>query len=221
MERTTNLLAFAFALGITLVGCGGPADEDPGDGDDSGSQRGGASGAAGSNAAGSNAAGSSGAGSSNGGTGSGSGGASTGGAGGSGAAAACNSNEANAPDYLFIHVPDPAPTPAGGTIIDGTYFVTSVTWYESPLTGSSNTPGGIRVDIAGDRWNEANASPDGTSESVHFTFDLEIMSPNLVLTQICPNAVAPEQFAYSADDDTLTVFITDAADIFGMLLTRQ
>jgi hypothetical protein len=219
MERTTTLLAFAFAfaLGITLVGCGGPADEDPGDGnDDSGSQRGGASGAAGSNAAGS-----SGAGSSSGGTGSGSGGASTGGAGGSGAAAACNTNEPNAPDYLFIHVPDPAPTPAGGTIIDGTYFVTSVTWYESPLTGSSNTPGGIRIDIAGNRWNEANASPDGMAPSVHFSFDLEVMSPNLVITQTCPNASAPEQYAYSAEDDTLTVFITDAADIFGMLLTRQ
>jgi hypothetical protein len=215
--KVATILCFAMAL----VGCGDP--DESGNDDGSGSHNGGTagSGAGVSGSAGSGDAGSSsgGAGSGSGGAGSGSGGTSSGGS--SGASGACNTLEANAPDYPFNNVPDAAPAPTGGTIVDGTYFVTSVTWFESPLTGSSNTPGGIRIDITGSSWQEADGSPDDISPPVHFTSELEVQSPNVILTQTCPIAAGPDQYGYTADADTLTVFITDGAEIFGMNLTRQ
>ena len=216
-----RLYTLVVPLALVLLGCGDSGGDDGGgNGDDDDSHQGGSagSGTSGSSGSGAGVSGSGGAGSGTGGT-SGTGGS---GGGGSGGGKACNTNEPNAPDYPYNFVAEEAPAPTGGTIVDGTYFVTSVTWYESSLApGSSNTPGGIRIDIAGDQWNEADGSPDGIAPPVHFTFNLEVMSPNLVISQTCPNAGPAEQYAYSAEGDELLVFITDGPEIFGMLLTRQ
>jgi hypothetical protein len=201
---------FSIVLSLTfaLAGCGNSED----DGDDgSGSPQGGSAGS------GSGVSGSAGSGVS----GSGGAGSGSGGSGGSGGVMACNTLDANAPDYSFNHVADAAPTPAGGTIVDGTYFATSVTWYRSPLTGSNILHGGIRIDITGSSWQEADGSPDDIAPPGHFTSELEVQSPNVVLTQTCPSPDGPDQYGYTVADDTLTVFITDGAEVFGMALARQ
>ncbi len=84
----------------------------------------------------------------------------TGGGGSGGTEPTCNTLEASAPEFPLYMVPDPMPAGLGGTILDGTYFATSETWYESPLTETLMMPGN-RTDIAGTTWQEIDGSPDG------------------------------------------------------------
>jgi hypothetical protein len=80
------------------------------------------------------------------------GGSCSGGAGGTsglgGAAGACNTLVNAAPPVVQTRVAEAAPAPAGGTIVDGTYFLTSAIYYTGPggLTRTdANTPKAVLV----------------------------------------------------------------------------
>jgi hypothetical protein len=204
---------FVLALVLALGGCSDPDDSggDGGGGSHQGGSAGSGAGVSGSAGSGAGVSGSA-----------GSGGASSGGSGGKGGtSSACNTFEANAPDYFYLHTTDAPPGGLGGTIVDGTYFVTSIDWYESPLTGTAPVHGGIRIDIAGTTWQESNGSPDDVAPPTHFTSTLAVDSPTVTMTQTCPTRGAPVTYDYTAEGETLTIFIVDPPYTFGMNLARQ
>ena len=65
------------------------------------------------------------------------------------------------------------------------------------------------------------ASPDDVAPPTHFTSTLAVDSPTLTLTQTCPTRGAPDTHEYTAEGETLTVFIVDAQYTLGMNLTAS
>jgi hypothetical protein len=197
-----------FALLLTLLSCSDPEDG----GEDGGS-------------AGSASGGSAGSGGSGGATNAGNSGAGTAGstAGSGGDTALCNAVPANAPEYPQLYSAEPAPAGKGGTIVDGTYFVTSSTWYEAPPGLPDEMLYGIRMEIAGPYWEEAVDWPaeDTVDPNEHFTHYVTSAANAITTTQMCPTHLGPERFEYTAEGDTLTVYVIDGSATFGMAMTRQ
>lgn len=223
----------SLALFLTLFSCNDPVGGE-GDGD-AASDSGGSSGTAGSSASGSGSGASGGSGAGLGGTAAtGSGGSSAGSAGSSGGSAGsmagsggtiyeCNAVPANAPTFQRIHSDEPAPAGKGGTIVDGTYIVTSSTWYQAPEGVTEETLDGIRMEIAGDTWEEALDWPTDDTQNLadRYTHYVSTESNTLTTTQLCPTHFPSETFEYTAEGDTVTVYVSDGVSIFGMTLTRQ
>lgn len=103
---------------------------------------------------------------------------------------------------------DPAPTPAGGTIVEGTYVLASSTFYGGcPFAGEQDR---ITWNICGDAWGTVQEITLANSGPVTSTFDLSVArQPNsLVLTPTCgPQNTSQTTFGYTATPTTLTFFV--------------
>jgi hypothetical protein len=200
MNRSCGWLA----LLLSMLSCSDPADGGD-DGGHSSSGRGGSAAAGGTNPGGT------------GGTNTAGSGAGTAGSmAGSGGGSACNTVPADAPEYPQLYSRDPAPTGKGGIILDGTYFVTSSTWYEAPQGLPEAMLSGIRIEIAGTTWQEADVLTDN-----HFTVEATTESNTLTTTQTCPTERPAETSEYTAEGDEVTVYVIDGPSTFGLAMSRQ
>ena len=126
-------------------------------------------------------------------------GGTTGTAGGTGGAALCNDLTAKGDFIPQTAGTGTAPTPAGGTIADGTYVLTKVEIY-SPMTPSA-TLLKVTMKVTGKEleW----LSVTGTSAASNAqSYTTEILGTNWVLTGTCPSAaitpITPPRFTASA-----------------------
>ena len=205
-------LLSAFALALSLLGCDDSAKTE--NGDDSEAPVGGSSGAAG-------AGGSSGAAGAMGGS-TAAGAAGSAGAGGSGGGLLeCNRVPTNAPEYPVLYDGGLAPAGKGGTIVDGTYLATSETWYETP-SGASVNMDGVRLEISGSQWQEAHALDFDVHVYRRFNHEVSTSGASLTIAQSCPGGLEPETFEFTAENDTLIVYVGDeSSKTFGITFTRQ
>jgi hypothetical protein len=206
--RVMDSVRRAWVLGVFLFACGDPKPpaEPGGSGGSGGAVTGGS---AGTGVTG----GTAGAG------GSTAGGAGTGGA--AGAAVKCNELFADATDVMLTTDPDDAPPPRGGTIADGTYYLTGQTWYGQSGQFSAALPG-VRVEIAGSIWQEVESNVDNTIRPPRYrTNQLAVTGTTLTLTQTCPSAAAPKSMEYTFEGNVLTVYVVDAGATFGTTFERQ
>jgi hypothetical protein len=156
------------------------------------------------------------------GTGGDAGGGSAAGGGGAGMAPACNQVELNAPDYVISFVAGSPPEPKGGTIADGTYFYSRLVTYGR--AGADIVAGRGKVVLTGTAW-EAIEDNDATTEndvnpSHASSATLDSSGTTFTLTQTCPEADALAG-GYTAEADTLTLYITDGGVQFAEELKRQ
>jgi hypothetical protein len=197
------------ALISTAFACGDPpkAPQDPGSG---GAGMGASGGTAGAGTAGSGgSAGNAGA------------AGSSGSAGTAGATQSCNQIEIEAPEVTFTYDAGPAPAPEGGTIVDGTYFWTAEIMYGA-ASGPDVTVGGTQVELQGSSWQEGSGWPedDTVNADRHFSYELSTAGTTLTLTRTCPSSLT-ESSGYTAEGDTLTLYVVDSGVTFGAVLTRQ
>jgi hypothetical protein len=201
-------LGLASVLGIILLACSDPKPP----ADNSGT--GGAGGAATGGVAGTGVAGG---GAGAGGTTAGSGGT----AGAAGALVTCNTITADAVDVMLTSHPDEAPPPQGGTITDGVYYLTGQTWYGQSGPFSAALPG-VRVEINGTSWQEAEGSADNTIRPpIRRTRQLSVSGTTLTLTLTCPSAEPADSMPFTFDGNVLTLYVLDAGQIFGTRFERQ
>jgi hypothetical protein len=150
------------------------------------------------------------------------GGAGSGGTAAGGDDGACNQVETNAKTYPFVSDSGPAPEARGGTILDGTYFATSETQYESPPSPTFYRRG-ARIEIAGSSWQEADPpEPEDTLGTIRrYTYAVSVESPRLTMTETCPSAGEPQVFSYTVEQTGLIVYLPTGDVTLGITLTRQ
>jgi hypothetical protein len=134
----------------------------------------------------------------------------------------CNQLTLDGPSYSLTSDPNPAPDPLGGTIVAGTYVLTSVTAYQSNYP---DFPGGrIKLEISDSTWQDVeSADPEPGPDPDHdFTLTYSTDGTSLTLVQTCPPSSDPTtEGTYTATDDSFTFFVTDHGVTFGSLYTRQ
>jgi hypothetical protein len=113
-----------------------------------------------------------------------------------------------------------APAGRGGTIVDGTYLATSETWYETP-SGASVNMDGVRLEISGAQWQEARALDFDVHVYRRFNHEVSTSGASLTIAQTCPGGLEPETFEFTAEDNTLIVYVRDESFTFGITFTRQ
>jgi hypothetical protein len=159
---------------------------------------------------------------------SGSGGSSgTGGSSGAaGQAPACNQVVLDAPDFVMSMDPEMPPAAKGGTIVDGSYFLTGTTWYGQ--TGSDLPLGRAKFVIAGSTWEEVedmdtSDEDDSLEPTRHFTFTATASGTSVTVVQTCPTRESPgsENFEYTAEGNTLTLYIVESGEHFAQVLERN
>jgi hypothetical protein len=165
-------------------------------------------------------------GSSAGGQGGGTAGTGAAGAGGSGGATGpCNALQNVAPAVIPVWVEGAQPTPAGGTLVDGTYYLTAVSIYTGPggVSGPtammrkmvlviSNAASGTATFQFIDNENVAGGGTDRRA-----TWTVTPNGTKLVVVGRCPNADGTGTTDYAASGNTFTLYHqTDLA-----LFTRQ
>lgn len=160
---------------------------------------------------------------------SGSGGSGLGGSSGVGGASAaggsepsCNDLVLDAPAVGFSYDAGPAPAALGGSIADGTYFLTAQIVYDT-ASGPTDALGRTEVEVAGTTWQEVDGDPTPSTVNPdrHFTNTLSITDTTLDLTQTCPSGGGTTSSDFSADATAVTVYITDAGLTIGTVFTKQ
>jgi hypothetical protein len=117
------------------------------------------------------------------------------------------------------------PTPQGGAIPDGTYFVTAATLYTGPggATGPTGKTYQFTSQVSGDgtAYDSVDAISGGTPVVAVGT--IAISGARITVTQICPTTTMPVS-AYVAFDsngvDTVTLY-TSTPPISALTFTRQ
>jgi hypothetical protein len=115
------------------------------------------------------------------------------------------------------------PTAMGGSIPDGTYYVTAVTFYQGP--GGTAGPTGqtyqFTSHVSGGTY-EAIESISGGKATV-FSGTLSISGPNIVVTQTCPptDAGVSVYDQLSSDGMTTVTFYTSTMPFQSLTFTRQ
>jgi hypothetical protein len=133
----------------------------------------------------------------------------------------CNDLLLDAPPYVLTSAPGAAPAPTGGSIVDGTYFVTGATMYGQSFP---DLPfGRHKVQISGASWQDAEgeSEPDGVNPDRYSTFSLTSAGTSLTLSRSCPAGSETMNLTYSAEEGRLTVFVLDRGVTFANVFTRQ
>jgi hypothetical protein len=122
---------------------------------------------------------------------------------------ACNALVNAASEAMASTVKSAAPTATGGTIVDGTYFLTDITLYDPAGTASAPEPAGIQVTLAitGNLMESVQTYPDDSSDTFAETFVVNGTALNRTLT--CPKAAPDLSAVYSAAGNKLTIYETD------------
>jgi hypothetical protein len=193
------------ALGFlfTLTACGDPKAAQSGSGT-GGSDQGGGSGQGGTRGANGSVASSSG-----------------GSSGTDGTTTVCNDLVADAPDFLISNDAGSAPAAKGGSIVDGTYFVTKETMYETSLSLKVDS-GNTKVLISGSSWQEVDGWPpdDLVNPAQHITATFTTTGTTLTLHYTCPDA-AEQASGFTADAQGFSLYGEDHGVPFGVTFARQ
>jgi hypothetical protein len=105
------------------------------------------------------------------------------------AAAGCNDLLLDAPAVGFTYDLAAPPAPAGGTIADGTYFLTAQVLYQT-ASGPTLPLGRTKAVIAGANWQEVSGDPEpgSVNPDKRWTHELVATGTSLTLTPTCPSA---------------------------------
>jgi hypothetical protein len=157
-----------------------------------------------------------------------SGGSGAGGASGGGRAsittvtATCNELELVAPPVELTYDAAEAPAATGGEILDGEYFITAQTIYET-TSGITLRPRRTNVTLEGDVWQEVSGAPEASSANPdqHDTFTLSLSGTAFELTSGCPGDGLTKSAEYTVDDAGFTVYLTYMGKTIGTVFTKQ
>lgn len=100
------------------------------------------------------------------------------------------------------------PTPAGGTILDGTYVLTASAFYGTPCP-SPEQDRDIWY-VCGTTWQAVQELTAGTAPAVVYTYDATITptgDSSFALNVTCPSGVMGVSRQYTATPTTLTLFV--------------
>lgn len=138
-------------------------------------------------------------------------------------ASGCTTIVNAAPESTSATVKGDAPTATGGTIADGTYFLTEFTVYDPAGTASAPSPSGLKVTlfIKGDLMLSVQELPDATVSTFSETFVVSGTALNRTLT--CPKAAPDLKAVYSVSGSKLTIYETDASSgtVAGSVYVKQ
>jgi hypothetical protein len=207
---------------LLSVACSSPShDDQPGSGGTTGAMSGGTGGSSAhggsSGTGGSSAAGGS--------SGSGGSSASGGSSGTAGQVPACNELVLDAPDHHLSLDAGQPPAAKGGQLVDGTYFLTRSIWYEQ--AGSLETSlGRAKMVLTGNTWQgvedlDSLEDDDSLEPTKYSTFDVATRGATFMVTQTCPKAAATQTMEYTAEGNTLTLYIDENGALFGQVFERQ
>ena len=163
-----------------------------------------------------------------GGTGGSSGGGSSGGgsSGTGGIEPMCNQQLLEAPDYVMTMDPGMPPAAKGGDIFEGLYFLERTICYGQ--TGSDLPMGRTQFVIVDGIWQTAedmdSSGEDDTLEPTrHFTYTATPSGTSVSLVQTCPtpDSADTQTFEYTADFESLTLYIVDHGEHFAQVLALQ
>jgi hypothetical protein len=134
----------------------------------------------------------------------------------------CNDLELTAPPAAVTFTQDAPPAAEGGTITDGTYFLTKQNFYEVPALSVSSL-GRARVEIAEDAWEqvEGDVESGGTNPDKDFSYTFFTVGVALTLVPECPSSALQGRFEYTAAAGEFTVFVTDRGKTVGTVFTKQ
>ncbi|MGC4095092.1 MAG: hypothetical protein QM756_45670 [Polyangiaceae bacterium] len=158
-------------------------------------------------------------------SGAGTGGGGVGGSGGAGTGGSvtlCNQLALDGPDYVIAFASGSAPAPKGGSVVDGTYVYSRMITYG--LAGSDIVAGRGKVVLSGTKWEaieDNDASGDADINPSHtFTATFTTSGSEFALTQSCPK---PDSLSgsYTAEGDTLTLYVVESGVRFAEVLKRQ
>ncbi len=124
--------------------------------------------------------------------------------------AACNSLEPSGPLVPYECLSATPPTPAGGTIVDGTYLLTSTAYYGTPCPAPEQDRDTWL--ICGTNWQTSQEHTMGTMAPQLLSFDANVTpgdagAASLALQFTCGTpTIETILFEYTATPTTLTLF---------------
>ncbi len=122
---------------------------------------------------------------------------------------ACNSLTPIGPLVPYECLGAPIPTPAGGTILDGTYVLTASAFYGTPCPAPEQDRDIWYV--CGNTWQAVQELTAGTSPAVTYTYESTIAptgASSFTLDVTCPTVTSVMR-QYTATPTTLTLFVGD------------
>jgi hypothetical protein len=119
-------------------------------------------------------------------------------------AGACNTLANAAPEITSATTTAAMPAPTGGTIVDGTYFLTASTVYESTSTGSKLQE---TITIAGGTLSSVKRGV--TNPTDRTTWSYSTSGTTVTVTRTCPSSKT-QMLGFTAGGATLTTFDTVA-----------
>jgi hypothetical protein len=138
-------------------------------------------------------------------------------------ASGCNALVNSAPESTQSTIASAAPAATGGTIVDGTYFLTEFNLYDPAGSASAPEPSGLKVTLAihGNEMDSIQTLPDDSSDTFAETFVVSGTDLNRTLT--CPNPGPDLQAVYSVTGNTLTIYETNATSqlVAGSVYVKQ
>lgn len=117
---------------------------------------------------------------------------------------ACNALSNDAPHITSTKSTAPLPTGTGGSVADGTYFLTSATIYAQPSAGSGSDQQET-IAIAGGKLDVVKLGVTHPIDRTSWSYATS--STTLTLTRTCPSSKT-QTFGYTADATTLTTYET-------------
>jgi hypothetical protein len=138
----------------------------------------------------------------------------------------CNTLTAAAPlvNYSLSDQASPAAAATGGTIADGTYYLTSYTIYGAGSVGggfTANQATSVTLSIAGSAWTQVQVySIENTMSTVSTNFTAALSGTALTLTPTCPQG-APTNATYEATSTALQVVSSTGGFTVSELFAKQ
>jgi len=135
----------------------------------------------------------------------------------------CNTIANVASDVAEMAVADVAPTPGGGTIVDGTYVVTAATIYTG-VGGQSGATGATYRSTSVDQAGQYTYLDDGTTPPVVTAGQYVTTSAtaDITIVQQCPPSGVLGFKKYTASPTEFTLFdVTNPAAVHALTFTLQ
>jgi len=138
----------------------------------------------------------------------------------SGAANACNDLVNNAPAVTLVAIADSPPAALGGTLVDGTYWLTGFNVFTGPggTTDLSTFTANATFVLSGTTMQQVLSSNGGAEK--RYTSTVSTSGTTLYATDTCPEPVT-EQDPYTATPTKLTIYLDDPNGTFEQIYTKQ
>lgn len=138
----------------------------------------------------------------------------------------CNSLAASAPVVNYSLSNDGTPAAqTGGTIADGTYYLTSYTIYGAGSVGGGFTADqatSLTVQVSGQTWNQIQVFQiEGTTATVTTNYALSTTTSSLSLTPSCPAGADPVSGTFTATATDLQVVTSTGGFTLSEVFAKQ